>query len=377
MTTHASDGGRIELTELCKRYGSGPLVVDNLTIDIASGEFVTLLGPSGSGKTTTLNMIAGFTDVTSGRIRLAGRDISLLPPHKRNFGMVFQNYALFPHMTVAQNVAFPLRERRVPRAEIERRVGEALELVDLTGLDRRRPDELSGGQQQRVALARAVVFSPSVLLLDEPLSALDRKLRQNLQQEIKRLHEELGLTFVFVTHDQDEAMALSDRVAVFNNGRIERVGSPADLYRDPGTRFVARFLGESNLFDGALRTDGTYEWGGHKWAVPAADGTPSERDLVVRPERLRIATAPGEVPPGANQAPATVTGLSFHGTHQRIELDYGGGVKGSAVVSPDAVGGTGGTGAVGGAGGADGGPRLGSRVIAHWDPRHQSLVTRD
>jgi len=360
MTPRASDGGRIELTNLCKRYGSGPLVVDDVTIDIASGEFVTLLGPSGSGKTTTLNMIAGFTEVTSGHIRLAGKDISLLPPYKRNFGMVFQNYALFPHMTVAQNIAFPLRERKVPKAEIERRVAEVLELVDLVGLGRRRPDELSGGQQQRVALARAVVFSPSVLLLDEPLSALDRKLRQNLQQEIKRLHRELGLTFVFVTHDQDEAMALSDRIAVFNNGRIERIGSPADLYRDPGTRFVARFLGESNLFDGLLHADGVYEWRDHKWAVHAPDGAPEDRDLVVRPERLRIAAAPADVPPNANQAPATVTGLSFQGTHQRVDLDYGGGVEGCAVVPPDEADGL----------------RPGSRVIAHWDPRHQSLVTR-
>ncbi|MEV5407489.1 ABC transporter ATP-binding protein [Thermopolyspora sp. NPDC052614] len=361
MTPPATDGGRIELTDLCKRYGAGPLVVDHVTIDIASGEFLTLLGPSGSGKTTTLNMIAGFTEVTSGHIRLAGKDISLLPPYKRNFGMVFQNYALFPHMTVAQNIAFPLRERKAPKAEIERRVGEVLELVDLAGLGRRRPDELSGGQQQRVALARAVVFSPSVLLLDEPLSALDRKLRQNLQQEIKRLHEELGLTFVFVTHDQDEAMALSDRIAVFNKGRIERIGSPADLYRDPGTRFTARFLGESNLFDGRLHADGVYEWGDHKWAVRVAEGTPEDRDLVVRPERLRIAATAAEVPPGANQAPATVTGLSFQGTHQRIDLDYGGGVLGCAVVSPDEADGL----------------RPGGRVIAHWDPAHQALVTRD
>ncbi|GIH24134.1 ABC transporter ATP-binding protein [Acrocarpospora phusangensis] len=361
MTTPPSDSGRIELTDLCKRYGSGPLVVDNVTIDIASGEFVTLLGPSGSGKTTTLNMIAGFTEVTSGRIRLGGRDIAPLPPHKRDFGMVFQNYALFPHMTVAQNVAFPLRERKVPKAEIARLVARTLELVDLADKGGRRPDELSGGQQQRVALARAVVFSPSVLLLDEPLSALDRKLRQSLQQEIKRLHAELKLTFVFVTHDQDEAMSLSDRIAVFNEGRVERVGTPADLYRDPGTRFVARFLGESNLFAGQVRPGGVYEWGGHKWALPAADGSP-ERDLVVRPERLRVAASSADVPGEANQVPATVTGLSFQGTHQRIELDYGDGVTGTAVLSPDAPG-------------AD--LRPGTGVTAYWDPAHQVLVTRN
>ncbi|MEO3860316.1 ABC transporter ATP-binding protein [Acrocarpospora sp. B8E8] len=358
MTTPTPGAGRIELTSLSKRYGSGPLVVDDVTIDIASGEFVTLLGPSGSGKTTTLNMIAGFTEVSSGRIRLGGRDIAPLPPHKRDFGMVFQNYALFPHMTVTQNIAFPLRERKVPKAEIARRVEQVLELVDLTGMGGRRPDELSGGQQQRVALARAVVFSPSVLLLDEPLSALDRKLRQSLQQEIKRLHEELKLTFVFVTHDQDEAMSLSDRIAVFNNGRVERIGTPADLYRNPGTRFVARFLGESNLFEGSLRPGGVYEWGGHKWA---ADGNPGEFDLVVRPERLRIAATPAEVPADANQVPATVAGLYFQGTHQRVELDYGEGPAGCAVLPPDAVG-------------AD--LRPGSGVTAYWDPAHQVLVTR-
>ncbi|HLU72787.1 MAG TPA: ABC transporter ATP-binding protein [Nonomuraea sp.] len=351
--------GRIELVDLCKRYGSGPLVVDHVNIDIAPGEFLTLLGPSGSGKTTTLNMIAGFTDITSGAIRLGGRDVAPLPPHRRDFGMVFQNYALFPHMTVAQNVAFPLRERKVPKPEIARRVEETLRLVDLAGMGGRRPHELSGGQQQRVALARAVVFSPSVLLLDEPLSALDRKLRQSLQQEIKRLHQELKLTFVFVTHDQDEAMSLSDRIAVFNAGRVERIGTPAELYRDPGTRFVAGFLGESNLFTGRLRPGGVYEWAGHKWAVRDADGVPAERDLVVRPERLRLAAAPADVPEDANSVQAKVTGLYFQGTHLRAELDYGDGTTGCAVLPPDSVTGI----------------AAGSGVTAYWRPEHQVLVT--
>ncbi|MEU8362489.1 ABC transporter ATP-binding protein [Nonomuraea sp. NPDC048882] len=359
MSATESGGGRIELTDLCKRYGSGPLVVDHVSIDIAPGEFITLLGPSGSGKTTTLNMIAGFTDITSGSIKLGGRDIAPLPPHRREFGMVFQNYALFPHMTVAQNVAFPLRERKVAKDETARRVEETLRLVDLEGMGGRRPDELSGGQQQRVALARAVVFSPSVLLLDEPLSALDRKLRQSLQQEIKRLHQELKLTFVFVTHDQDEAMSLSDRIAVFNAGRVERIGTPADLYRNPGTRFVARFLGESNLFPGRLRPGGVYEWAGHKWAVADADGLPAGRDLIVRPERLSLAATSADVPDGANSIPATVTTLSFQGTHQRAELDYGDGTTGSAVLPPDATNGI----------------RPGGRVTAYWDPAHQVLVT--
>jgi putative spermidine/putrescine transport system ATP-binding protein len=359
MNASASGGGRIELTDLCKRYGSGPLVVDHVNIDIAPGEFITLLGPSGSGKTTTLNMIAGFTEITSGAIRLGGRDIAPLPPHKREFGMVFQSYALFPHMTVAQNVAFPLRERKVPKAEIARRVEETLALMDLGGMGRRRPDELSGGQQQRVALARALVFSPSVLLLDEPLSALDRKLRQSLQQEIKRLHQELKLTFVFVTHDQDEAMSLSDRIAVLNAGRVERIGTPSELYRDPGTRFVARFLGESNLFSGTLRPGGRYEWAGYQWAVPDAQGVSGQPDLVVRPERLRLADAPAAVPYGANSVKATVTGLYFQGTHLRAELDYGDGTTGCAVLLPDATTGI----------------KTGSGVIAHWDPAHQVLVT--
>ncbi|MCQ0018084.1 ATP-binding cassette domain-containing protein [Actinomadura madurae] len=271
MKSQESGGGRIELVDLCKRFAPrGPLVVDHVGIDVAPGEFVTLLGPSGSGKTTTLNMIAGFTEATSGEIRLHGRDISGLPPHRRGFGMVFQNYALFPHMTVEQNVAFPLRERGVGKRETRRRVGDALDLVDLGGLAGRRPNELSGGQQQRVALARAVVYSPSVLLLDEPLSALDRRLRQTLQHEIKRIHDELKLTFVFVTHDQEEAMVLSDRIAVFNRGRIERLDGPAELYNRPGTRFVATFLGESNIFAGRLTGD-VYVWGDRKWGF-AAEG---------------------------------------------------------------------------------------------------------
>ncbi|MET7399124.1 ABC transporter ATP-binding protein [Dactylosporangium sp. NPDC005572] len=351
-------GGRVELVDLCKRYGTAePPAVDHVTLDIQPGEFITLLGPSGSGKTTTLNMIVGFTEPTSGSIRLNGRDISRTPAHKRNFGMVFQNYALFPHLTVAQNVAFPLRERKVPAAETARRVGEALDLVDLGGMDHRRPHELSGGQQQRVALARAVVFSPSVLLLDEPLSALDRKLRQSLQREIKRLHDELGLTFVFVTHDQDEAMTLSDRIAIFDRGRIVAVGSPAELYHRPTTRFVARFLGESNVFAGRHTAD-VYEWHGRKWTVrgPATGG---EQALVVRPERMNIALDEASVPTGSNTAPATITDVSFYGTYHRLELAFDDDTVGCAVLP------------VGAAAGVD----PGARVVAHWRPENQVLVS--
>jgi putative spermidine/putrescine transport system ATP-binding protein len=364
MNPQESGGGRIELVGLCKRFTPrGPLVVDHVGIDVAPGEFVTLLGPSGSGKTTTLNMIAGFTDATSGEIRLNGRDISALPPHRRDFGMVFQNYALFPHLTVEQNVAFPLRERRMDGQETRRRVGEVLDLVDLTSLAGRRPDELSGGQQQRVALARAVVYSPSVLLLDEPLSALDRRLRQTLQHEIKRIHDELKLTFMFVTHDQEEAMALSDRIAVFNYGRIERLDGPAELYNRPGTRFVATFLGESNIFAGRLDGD-VYVWADRKWGFGAEgpDAGDDDRLLVVRPERTDLAADAATVPAGANRADATVTKVTFHGTHHRIRLEFRDGTPGYAVLAQ-------------GTGGAAVPPRPGAVVVAHWNPDDQVLVT--
>ncbi|GAA0930424.1 ABC transporter ATP-binding protein [Pseudonocardia zijingensis] len=353
-------GGRVELRDLCKRYGnSQPPAVDHVDLDIEPGEFLTLLGPSGSGKTTTLNMIVGFAEPTSGAVRLNGRDITRTPPHKRNFGMVFQNYALFPHLTVAQNVAFPLRERKVPAAETARLVGEALELVDLAGMDDRRPHELSGGQQQRVALARAVVFSPSVLLLDEPLSALDRKLRQSLQREIKRLHDELGLTFVFVTHDQDEAMTLSDRIAIFDRGRIVALGTPADLYHRPTSRFVARFLGESTVFTGRRSAADVYEWLDRRWRVAAQAGEGDGQAVVVRPERLRVAADEASVPSGDNTADATVTDVSFYGTYHRIELAFGDGTVGCAVL-PVGVPAT---------------VTPGTRVVAHWRPEDQVLVS--
>ena len=225
-----TDGASIRVESLTKTFREGIApAVDAIDLDICSGEFMTLLGPSGSGKTTTLNMVAGFEEVTSGRILLDGDDIARLPPYRRNLGMVFQNYALFPHMTAAENIAFPLRQRKVSKAEIARRVDETLELVQLGGHGDRLPSQLSGGQQQRVALARAVVFSPRALLLDEPLGALDKKLRETLQLQIARLHSELGITFVFVTHDQEEALALSDRIAVFRDGRIEQVGTPFEL----------------------------------------------------------------------------------------------------------------------------------------------------
>jgi len=239
----------IKLDDVTKTFDGRVVAVDGVTLDIAAGEFFSLLGPSGCGKTTSLRMIAGFERPDSGRVHVAGRDITDLPVHKRDMGMVFQSYALFPHRTVAENVAFGLRMRDVPRPEIERRVAAALAQVALTGLEARKPGQLSGGQQQRVALARALVVEPPVLLCDEPLGALDRKLRQQMQFELKELQKRLGVTLVFVTHDQEEALAMSDRIAVMNHGKVEQVGSPAEIYEKPRTRFVADFIGEINILE--------------------------------------------------------------------------------------------------------------------------------
>src|SRR5882724_982392 len=243
----------IKLDNVTKTFDGAVVAVDGVTLDIAAGEFFSLLGPSGCGKTTSLRMIAGFETPDSGRVHVGGRDITDLPVHKRDMGMVFQSYALFPHRTVAENVAFGLRMRDVPKPDIERRVEAALALVALTGLEERKPGQLSGGQQQRVALARALVVEPPVLLCDEPLGALDRKLRQQMQFELKELQKRLGVTLVFVTHDQEEALAMSDRIAVMNHGRVEQVGAPTEIYERPRTRFVADFIGEINLLEGGAR----------------------------------------------------------------------------------------------------------------------------
>ncbi|WP_456617794.1 MULTISPECIES: ABC transporter ATP-binding protein [unclassified Bradyrhizobium] len=240
----------IEIAGVSKVYDGGVLAVDAVGMDIRQGEFFSLLGPSGCGKTTTLRMIAGFETPSSGAIRVDGADITHVPAHKRDMGMVFQNYALFPHRTVAENVAFGLRMRGLDKASIATKVKAALAMVELSGLENRRPAQLSGGQQQRVALARAIVIAPRVLLCDEPLGALDKKLRQQMQFELKQLQKKLGLTLVFVTHDQEEALAMSDRIAVMNGGRVEQVGTPAEIYNQPTTRFVADFIGDTNIFRG-------------------------------------------------------------------------------------------------------------------------------
>jgi spermidine/putrescine transport system ATP-binding protein len=292
----------VRLIELTKHYRE-IVAVDAISLDIRAGEFFSLLGPSGCGKTTTLRMIGGFELPTSGRVELRGRDVTTDPPEHRPVNMVFQSYALFPHLTVFENVAFGLRRRKVPDREARRRVGAALELVRLTGYDRRPPAELSGGQQQRVALARALVCAPAVLLLDEPLGALDLKLRRQLQVELKRVQVEVGITFVYVTHDQEEALALSDRIAVMNGGRIEQLGTPEELYDRPRTRFVADFIGTTNLLVGKVTSIAgdsavlELEAGGH--CIVDADGLApgAAVEIAIRPEALEL--SPRIVPDGA------------------------------------------------------------------------------
>ena len=237
-----------------KTYDGVSRVVDNLHLDIERGEFLTLLGPSGSGKTTTLMMLAGFEMPTAGEILLEGKPLTRLPPYKRQIGMVFQNYALFPHMTVAENIGFPLSVRRMARDEIAHRVERVLDMVQLTGFGDRRPAQLSGGQQQRIAVARALVFEPKLVLMDEPLGALDKQLREQMQLEIRRLHQRLGVTMVYVTHDQAEALTMSDRIAVFHRGKIQQLDAPEQLYETPVNAFVARFIGENNRFEGSLQS---------------------------------------------------------------------------------------------------------------------------
>ncbi|HEY1328511.1 MAG TPA: ABC transporter ATP-binding protein [Casimicrobiaceae bacterium] len=283
-------GGQLVLRGLAKRYAN-QIAVEALDLSVAAGEFLTLLGPSGSGKTTTLMMIAGFTEPSAGDILLNERSIAGLAPEKRNIGVVFQNYALFPHMSVADNVAFPLRMRRQSRAAVEGKVRAALRLVRLEGLEARMPRQLSGGQQQRVAFARALVFDPDLLLMDEPLGALDKNLREQMQLELKRLHGELGVTVVYVTHDQEEALTMSDRVALMNHGVIEQLGTARELYDRPANRFVAEFIGESNVIEGSLHADGGFvaRNGVRFPAPPRVELRAGDAGmLVVRPEKFSL-----------------------------------------------------------------------------------------
>jgi putative spermidine/putrescine transport system ATP-binding protein len=300
---------QLDIQGLVKRYGDFYAVRD-VSLSINDGEFLVLLGPSGCGKTTTLRMVAGFIEPTAGQVRLGGTEVTELPPWKRNAGMVFQSYALFPHMTVAQNVAFGLEMRKVARADIARRVEEALSLVRLSGLGERLPRQLSGGQQQRVALARALAIHPDVLLLDEPLSNLDAKLRQEVRVEIRELQRRLGLTTVMVTHDQEEALTMADRLVVMSEGSVRQVGSQRDLYERPADRFVAGFVGRTTFLEGQVEAAGRFRTDGGL-AIACAGGTPGKAALSLRPERLEI--APARQAGLDNSLPGTVEFVSYLG----------------------------------------------------------------
>jgi putative spermidine/putrescine transport system ATP-binding protein len=312
-----------------KTYDGVSLVVRQLDLEIRRGEFLTLLGPSGSGKTTTLMMLAGFESPTAGEILLDGQPITRTPPHKRNFGMVFQNYALFPHLRVAENVAYPLTVRKVPKAEIAQRVSKALAMVQLKGRDLAFPSQLSGGQQQRVALARALVFDPQLVLMDEPLGALDKQLREHMQIELKELHRQLGVTFVYVTHDQGEALTMSDRVAVFNDGEIQQIDAVERLYETPTNRFVAGFVGDSTVLQGTV---GTADSHSAELVLPTGErlaGVNVNRALPgspvvasVRPERIEAHFTPPENP--GNTLKAAVNDVIYFGDHQRLRCAVAG-----------------------------------------------------
>jgi len=304
----------IRLEGLEKRYGD-VVAVDGVSLDIVAGEFFSLLGPSGCGKTTTLRMVGGFEYPTTGRVLLRGRDVTKDPPDKRAVNMVFQQYALFPHLTVGDNIAFGPKRQGLPKDETRRRVGEVLELVRLPGYEKRRPNQLSGGQQQRVALARALANRPNVLLLDEPLGALDLKLRRQLQVELKRIQSEVGITFVYVTHDQEEALTMSDRIAVMHAGRVEQLGTPEELYERPSTRFVADFIGTTNLLSGVVADPGCVVLATGERVPAAVDGHAAgvPVELGVRPESIALlpAAADGALPGRVEQAAYLGTSVSY------------------------------------------------------------------
>ncbi|MHB2267243.1 ABC transporter ATP-binding protein [Aliihoeflea sp. PC F10.4] len=320
----ADDQTFVRFHNVQKSYDGEVLVVKNLNLDIARGEFLTMLGPSGSGKTTCLMMLAGFENATHGEIRLKGQRIDNVPPHKRDIGMVFQNYALFPHMTVAENLAFPLKVRGVGKAEIADRVKKALDMVKLGHLGGRMPAQLSGGQQQRVAVARALVFEPTLVLMDEPLGALDKNLREQMQYEIKHIHENLGVTVVYVTHDQSEALTMSNRIAVFEDGVIQQLASPADLYERPENAFVAAFIGENNRLPGKIESvngqdcDVRLDDGSLVRALPVnVSGKGDATTLSLRPERVRINPDNGI----DNAFDARVEELIYLGDHIRTRVN--------------------------------------------------------
>jgi spermidine/putrescine transport system ATP-binding protein len=351
----------IELRHATKRYGE-TVALNDVSMVIEPGEFFCLLGPSGCGKTTTLNLIGGFIPLTSGELLVEGRTVSDLPPHKRNVNTVFQNYALFPHMSVAKNIAFGLRMERLSSAEITSRTAEYLELVALERYGSRMPSELSGGQQQRVALARALAKRPAVLLLDEPLGALDLKLRKQMQTELSRIHRQVGTTFVFVTHDQEEALSMATRIAIMSGGEVIQLGTPVEVYDRPVNRFVANFVGETNSFTGDVRTSGgramfEFDGGGAVEAPSGADGGPAT--MMVRPEFLGLrALAAVASTPGI---PGRVSNISFLGNYTRITVTTGAGDV--VVVRPHGTNEP-----------TDAQRGLGEEVCVWWLPEHATLI---
>ncbi|HEY3724029.1 MAG TPA: ABC transporter ATP-binding protein [Acidimicrobiia bacterium] len=367
MTEHPGGGGDvvISIDHVTKRFGAF-VAVDDANFEIRRAEFFSMLGPSGCGKTTTLRMIAGFEQPSEGQVRLEGSDVSKVPPYKRNVNTVFQAYALFPHMSVRENVAFGLKAKKVGKTEIEKRVVELLEIVRLADYAQRKPAQLSGGQQQRVALARALVNYPSALLLDEPLGALDLKLRQAMQLELKRIQREVGITFIFVTHDQEEALTMSDRIAVMDDGRVEQIGSPEEIYHEPETEFVAGFIGMANLLPAHIEgRDGTLSVarvaGDRIVGAPAVDGLDvgGQATLMIRPERMQLRL--DEPPPGVTSVPAEVVDLVFQGPLIRFDLRASDGSPLVAHVGPEAAL-----------------PLLrpGDRVWVEWEPEAGRLIRR-
>ena len=320
MAAQEVKDAELRVDGVVKRYGA-VVALGGVSLSVTAGEFLTILGPSGSGKTTLLKVVAGFELPDAGRVTVGGADITDVSPAKRNIGMVFQNYALFPHMSVARNIAFPLQMRGVPRSEIERRVIQAMALVELRGYGDRLPSQLSGGQQQRVALARAVVFDPTVLLLDEPFGALDRKLREAMQLEVRRLQRRLGLTTVFITHDQEEALVLSDRIAVMDGGAIRQVGAPDEIYDRPADAFVAQFIGESNLLVGEIAApDRVLLDGGTSVTVRGLGGGRGRVRLLVRPEKMAIDSA-------TNRFTGTVVEAVYLGEAHKLRVRVAEGVE--------------------------------------------------
>ncbi len=317
----------VEIEGVARRFNNHR-ALNNVSIRIEQGEFFSLLGPSGCGKTTLLNIVAGFIAPDSGRVSLAGQEVTALPPYRRNIGMVFQNYALFPHLSVGENVAFGLKVRKLPRDEQQRRITEALQQVRLDGLAARMPHQLSGGQQQRVAIARALAIQPQVLLLDEPLSNLDARLRKEMQEELRALQQRVGITTILVTHDQEEALTLSDRIGILGQGELQQIGSPAVLYRQPANRFVAEFVGQANLFQ-VTAENGEYR-AQHHFSAPdrplrlaAAEFAPGSRLLILRPERIQFSATPS--PTGVNQTEAVLSEVFFAGATLRLVCDLPGG----------------------------------------------------